>query len=346
MTEDQVLEVLHHLENANLIRLVNPIGDWYRCYCPIHNSGQEKKPSCGVALHDIYMEGQLRYPAGMFHCFTCGFAKNMPEGITEILSNRGVTRSGLDWIKEHVPGFDPSNVDFDYLISSELSGQLINKFAINYINSKISSESVRYVSEQELASYRLTVPYMYERKLTDEVIAKYDIGFDANFVPEGKKKPIPCITFPIRDLQGRTLGFCRRSIKGKFFYMDKNKEKSVYGLYELPNRAKSVVICESCFNALTAVTYGYNAVALLGTGTASEINQLRMLGAQEFVLCLDNDDAGHRGMKRLKNALSDIAIVWTMTIPPIEDPNTGEIKSRDVNDLTKEEFDFYYSQRE
>ena len=346
MTEEQVTEVLQHLENANLVRLVKPLGDWYRCYCPIHNSGQEKKPSCGVALRDIYMDGKLRYPAGMWHCFTCGFAKNMPEGITEILKSHNITRSGLDWLKEHVPGFDESAVDFDYLIPQEMTAEIANKFAINYIKSKLNTVEPKYVSEKELASYRLTVPYMYERKLTDEIIAKYDVGFDANFLPEGKKKPIPCITFPLRDLQGRTLGFCRRSIKGKFFFMDKGKEKPVYGLYELPKNAKSVVICESCFNALTAVRYGYNAVALLGTGTESEINQLKRIGATEFVLCLDNDEAGHRGMNKLKKALSSIAIIRKVTIPPAVNPETGETVPRDVNDLSKEEFDLYYSQKE
>lgn len=345
MTEEQVTGVLHHLENSNLVRLVKPLGDWYRCYCPIHNSGQEKKPSCGVALRDIYMEGKLRYPAGMWHCFSCGFAKNMPDGITEILKVHGVGRSGLDWLKEHVPGFDGSGVDFDYLIPQELSAEIVNKYAINYIQSKLNSMDPEYISERELASYRLTVPYMYERKLTDDIIAKYDVGFDANFTPKGRKSPIPCITFPIHDLNGKTLGFCRRSVKGKYFFMDSGKKKVVYGLYELPDKVKSVIICESCFNALTAVRYGYNAVALLGTGTEDEIDQLKMIGAHEFVLCLDNDDAGHRGAKKLKKALSRNAFIRTMTIPPKEDPETKELIARDVNDLSKEEFDLYYSQK-
>lgn len=345
MTEDQVTEVLHHLENSGLIRLVSPIGNWYRCYCPIHNSGNEKKPSCGVAIRDIYMDGKLKYPAGMFHCFTCNFAKNMPEGITEILKLHNVGRSGLDWLKENVPGFNDTEVDFDFLLPQELSEKIANKYAINYIRTKIDPTENTYISEKELASYRLTVPYMYERKLTDDIIAKYDIGYDANFTPEGKKKPIPCITFPIHDLEGHTIGFCRRSIKGKYFFMDSGKKKMVYGLYELPDKVKSVIICESCLNALTATRYGYNAVALLGTGTEAEINQLKMIGAYEFILCLDNDDAGHRGTKKLKKALSKNAFIRVMTIPPKEDPETGEKIPRDVNDISKEEFDLYYSQR-
>jgi len=345
MTEEQVTEVLRHLENANLIRLVKPLGDWYRCYCPIHNSGNESRPSCGVALRDIYMDGKVKYPAGLVHCFTCGLSKNLPDAITEILNTKGVGRSGLDWLKEHVPGFDGNNVDFDFLIPQELSTELVNRYAINYIQTQTQS-SPKYVSEKELASYRLTVPYMYERKLTDEVIAKYDVGFDANFLPQGKNKPVPCITFPIKDIYGNVLGFCRRSIKGKFFFMDPGVRKSVYGLYELPKGVKSVIITESCFNCLTCVSYGKPAVALLGTGTSDEIDQLKMLGVSEFVLWLDNDEAGHRGMNKLKKALSSVAIVRKAgEIPAIEDSETGKIINRDINNLTREEFEFYYSQK-
>lgn len=345
MTEEQVTDVLRHLENANLIRLVRPLGDWYRCYCPIHNSGNEKKPSCGVALRDIYMDGKLRYPAGLVHCFTCGLSKNLPDAITEILNTKGIGRSGLDWLKEHVPGFDGSNVDFDFLIPQQLSAELVNRYAINYIQSQTQTKP-KYVSEQELASYRLTIPYMYERKLTDEIIAKYDVGFDANFIPPGKSKPIPCVTFPIKDIYGNVLGFCRRSVKGKFFFMDPGIKKSVYGLYELPKRPKSVIITESCFNALTCEVYGKLAVGLLGTGTAEEIQQIMMIGADEYVLWLDNDEAGHRGMNKLKKALSRVAIVRRAgAIPPVKNEETGELINRDINNLSKEEFDFYYSQK-
>ena len=63
-----------------------------------------------------------------------------------------------------------------------------------------------------------------------------------------------------------------------------------------------------------------------------------MIGASEFVLCLDNDSAGQRGARKLKKALSRVAIVRMMTIPPRVDPQSGEEIARDANDLSKEEF--------
>lgn len=327
---------LHKLEDMGLLRLSRPVGEYYQIYCPIHSGGQEKKPSCGVLLHDQYKGGR-KTPAGFTHCFSCGLAKPLPDVLTEVLKQKGIGKSGIDWLKENIPGFDPGEVEFDYLIPQEVSSSLQSKYALDYINSQIISESKQFVSEKELASYRMIVPYMYKRGLTDELIEKYDIGYDPNFIPEGRKKPLPCITFPVKDLKGNTLFLCRRSIEGKFFHYPKGVEKSVYGLYELPQGAKSVIVCESCLNALRAVSFGYNAVALLGTGTSYEIEQLKRLGVQEFVLCLDGDEAGQRGTEKLKRALSKVAIIWTVHMPV----------DKDLNDCqTKEEFDQYYNARE
>ena len=326
--------ILNKMQDMNLIRLARKTGNYYQVYCPIHNNGQEKKPSCGILLQSEYRNGRS-YPQGFCHCFSCSWAKSLPDTLTEILKNKNIGKSGLDWLKENIPGFEAEEVDFDYLIPQTLYQSLEASYAVNYINSQIISESRSYVSESELASYRLTVPYMYKRGLTDEIIAKYDIGYDANYIPSGRKNPVPCVTFPVKDKKGNTLFLCRRSIEGKHFFMPSNITKSVYGLYELPKNCTSVIICESCFNALTASKYGYNAVALLGTGTPYEINQLKELGVQEFVLCLDGDEAGHKGAAKLKRALSKCAIVWTIDMPA----------DKDVNDCTKEEFDSFYDNR-
>lgn len=328
--------VIQKVGELGLIDIIRPIGDWYQCRCPIHSDGKEKKPSCGISLREQYRDNR-RFPALTLHCFACNYSGSLADALTEVLKRRGISKSGLDWLKENVPGFAPEEVEFDYLIPQEVSASLQSKFAVDYINSQIISEFNKFVPESELATYRMTVPYMYQRGLTDELIEKYDIGYDANFIPPGRKKPMPCITFPVKDLKGRTLFLCRRSIQGKFFNYPQGVEKSVYGLYELPSGIKSVIVCESCLNALRLVSFGYNAVALLGTGTSYEIEQLKQLGVQEFILCLDGDDAGQRGAAKLKKALSKVAIVWTVHMPPDKDANDCK---------TKEEFDQYFNARD
>lgn len=105
----------------------------------------------------------------------------------------------------------------------------------------------------------------------------------------------------------------------------------------MPEDCKEVIICESVFNALTAVVYGHPAVALFGTGTQYEYEQLRRLGASSYVLCLDNDEAGNRGTEKLKKALSKTAMVWTMHMPD---------DGRDLNDLSYQEFLECYQNRD
>ena len=329
-----VESILHKMEEMDMIHLVRPIGDWYQCKCPIHSDGNEKKPSCGVLLHDQYRNGHMM-KAGWVNCFSCHWSKPLPDTITEILKRKNISKSVFDWLKENIPDFDGEVGEFDYLMPQELSQSLQSKYAIDYINTQMLKKTENYVSEQELASYRMVVPYMYQRGLTDEIIEKYDIGYDANFIPPGRKKPLPCITFPVKDIKGNTLFLCRRSVEGKFFHYPQGVEKSVYGIYELPEGTKSVIVAESCLNALKAVRFGYNAVALLGTGTSYEIDQLKQLGVSEFVLCLDGDEAGRRGTEKLKKALSRVALVWTIQMP----------SDKDINDCTEEEFKKLYSTR-
>lgn len=325
--------VLEKLQEINLVRLHKITGNYYTIYCPFHSDGKERRPSCGVLLREEYRNGR-KYPAGFCHCFTCQYAKTLPEFVTDLLKINSITQTGLEWLQQNIPGFSP---DFEYelLLPDNLMNAVNEKFAVNYIHS-FNSKQRTYVSEEELKKYRFTVPYMYERKLTDEVIEKYDVGFDPNFIPEGRKNPIPCITFPVRDKEGRTLFIYRRSIESKFFSAPDGVEKPVYGLDVIPNSCKSLCICESIINALTLEGWGYNAVALLGTGTPFQISQLKQLNIRDFVLCLDGDEAGHKGTEKLKRKLAKTAMIWKVNIPP----------GKDVNDLDKETFDKLYLERE
>lgn len=331
LTRKDVEDALGYMDQHGLIRLSKPIGNWYQLHCPFHNNGQEKKPSCGCSLVEEMRNGKLNEP-GTFHCFSCGAVYPMSRAIPEILKLKDTTLEAHSFLEQFIsPTF---NSNQDALIPDVMMSSVMAKYALEDLRLRTLAKH-EYISEEELASYRYTVPYMYERKLTDAVIEKYDVGYDANHIPENRKKPLPCVTFPVKDRNGNTLFICRRSIEGKYFNLPSGIEKSVYGIYELPPDAKEVIVCESIFNALTCVVYGFNAVALLGTGTPHEMDQLRKLGVQSYVLCLDNDDAGRRGTERAKKALSKSAMVWTMTVP----------EGKDVNDLTKEEFLKVYNAR-
>lgn len=326
LSRDDITRVVESLRDMGILRAFKISGDWYSCYCPFHSDGNEKKPSFGILLVDQYRNGR-KYSAGFAHCFTCGYAKNLLDFISDLFSAKDVSQSAISWISSILPEFSVSEED-DSLVPLSIMQGLNAKFAVDYMKSMIKDKQ-EFISEQELTSYRYTVPYMYQRGLTDAIIDKYDIGYDAHHIPPGRKKELPCITFPVRDKDGNTLFFCRRSVEGKYFNYPSNVQKPVYGIYELPKGCKSVVICESCFNALTCVKYGKSAVALLGTSNSYQIQQLKELGVNEFILALDPDEAGRRATAKLKKALKDVAIVWSYV---------GIPEGKDINDLDYETF--------
>ena len=319
--------ILHKLEEMHLIRLGRITGNYQQLYCPFHSDGKERHPSAGVLLEKEMRNGQL-YEEGFFHCFTCSENKNIVEFVSSILQLHNISsKSSLDWLKENIPGFEESD-DFEYLLPKSMSQQIVNKYALEYIASK-SSMKPKYIEESELEKYRFTVPYMYERKLTDEIIQKFDVGVDLNYIPGTGTRKVPTITFPVRDINGNVLFIYRRAISTKNFYMPSGLEKPLYGIYELGKDINSLILCESIFNTLTCYVYGMPSIALFGTGTRLQIESLKKLGVKEFIIGLDPDEAGDRGFQKLKKALKTVSIVRRMDIPV----------GKDINDLTKEEFD-------
>ena len=333
-----MIEVLNKLEALGLIRQARRVNDHMMIHCPFHSDNNEQHPSCGVLLEDKVNNGK-KISAGHFNCFSCHVSKKLPDAVDYLLKKHKISQDGISWLRENIPGYDPTFTDnFDYLIPASTVEAVTNAYANDYVQTLVNPKYTKptYVSEEELAKYRFTVPYMYERKLTDEIIAKYDVGFQADWIPPGRKKAVPCITFPIRDRFGGTLFFCRRSIKGKMYNYPEGVTKPVYGIYELPANCKSVIICESIFNALTCVRYGFPAVALLGTGNSYQISQLKQLGIREFVLCMDGDEAGHKATEKLKYALRKTALIWTMHM----------LDGHDVNDIDEATFRELYEGRD
>lgn len=111
------------------------------------------------------------------------------------------------------------------------------------MSTKTETDKIEYVTESELAKYRYYHPYMYERKLTNEIIEKFDIGYD---------KDTDCITFPVYDEFGRCVFVARRSVKTKYFNYPSGSKKPIYGLEKIDKDTNAVLVVESFLNALTS----------------------------------------------------------------------------------------------
>lgn len=298
--KEDIKEILSELKKILINGKLKDIrydSDNVRVTCPVHKDGYENKPSC-----DIYIGNSDKVIWGTAHCFTCGFKGQLFDFIAEAADK------SADWAKKWL---------IDNFTEQELeSGSVIIDEPI--ILNKNNQE--KYIPEAVLNEYQTWHPYMQKRHLSKEVCKKFDVKYD----PKSE-----CIVFPVRDIRGRLKFLTRRSVVSKRFIIDKDADKDVYLLYDIiKNNIKEVYVCESQINALTLQSWGYPAIALLGTGSQKQYDILKTSGILKYNLCFDGDDAGRKGITRFIKNL-DNAFIAIVSIPD----------HKDVNDLSKEEFD-------
>ena len=293
----EILITLRTQLRENGVNLLNDIvesGTDVMITCPYHKDGQERRPSAGVRISD-----------GMFHCFTCQTVKSLQELISNCFGYDDYGVYGIQWLAKH---FATVSID--------------NRTPIDIqFKRNVSRETIKYISEQELDSYRYYHPYMYERKLTNEVIEIFDVGFDIT---------TNCLTFPVRDITGGCLFIARRSVCTKYFNYPSGVQKPIYGIYEiskLPKRPSSIIVCESILDALYFWTIGKYAVALNGLGSASQYKELNNLPCRKIILCTDMDGAGLNARLRLRREIKS-RIVTEYLLP---------VGRKDANDCTIDE---------
>lgn len=316
---DVIIGVLRHQlleQNIKLFESIKRTGNDLMVHCPFHKGGQERRASCGIKI-----DGNDKVPTGYVHCFTCGYSAPFTQMISDIFGVKDYGQFGEKW-----------------LLKNFISLEIINRptLELNLSRQKIN-DKIEFVSEEELNSYRYYHPYMFARKLTKEVIERYDVGYD---------EKTDCLTFPVRDIEGRTLFIARRSVKSKYFNYPKEVEKSLYGIYELKKfldeggrktnsyggiirNVKNVYVTESIINALTINTYGRWAVATNGCQFSElQVKQLEKLPAREIIIAYDGDEAGRVAAYKLKFRLNKKKIVSILELP----------EGRDVNDISEEYF--------
>lgn len=258
-------------------------GEDIQVCCPYHI---EKRPSAGIRKSD-----------GLFHCFACQETHSFPELISYVFEKRDDVAGifGWQWLLKNFASI--SVEDRKPLQISIVRGH------------KIVEEAKTYVSEEELDSYRYLHPYWEKRGITDgDIIERFDLGFD---------KETNCITFPVRDTEGRCLFVARRNVRTKFFNYPEGVVKPLYGLYEYKRylrdsqcwknerevyfRSLKVYITESMIDALRLWQNGKFAFALNGLGNDLQFKQLRdFTPCRALVLATDNDEAGQKARQRIR----------------------------------------------
>lgn len=283
-------------------------GENIQTNCPFHKGGQERKPSFGI-------NGEK----DKCHCFSCGWAGTIEEMISELYGYQDEGKFGKRWL---IKRFNTVEIETRPNIMEGFHGRNIKNDILggrcsSNIPDKISDNQDTFISDEELDKYRYIHPYMYERGLTDEIIERFDIGYDR----ERKE-----ITFPVRDIEGRCVFIAGRSTERKFFRLPKGMDKPIYcsHLFRYGTYTRAY-ITESFLNCLTCWKYNKPAMAMIGTGNKKQYEILNKLPVREYILVFDPDEAGRKATERFrKNVHGKIIkeLVYT--------------DNRDINDLQEE----------
>ncbi len=293
----EILETLQKelaLRGLNRFQQIKEGVDNIQTTCPFHKGGQEKKPSFGI-----------NKTTGKAHCFTCGWSGDLTTLISQLFGRDDGGKFGKNWLLKRYNS-----------IQVECRPNILDTFT-GRENTYLQKESPT-ITEEELDKYRYIHPYMYERGLTDEIIERFDIGYDI----ERKE-----ITFPVRDIEGRCVFVAGRSTQCKFFRLPKGLDKPIYQAYRFNSgKYRTAYITESFLNCLTCWKYDKPAMAMIGTGNKKQYEILNNLPVREYILAFDPDEAGRKATERFKKNVKNKIIKELQY----------EEEGKDINDLQEE----------
>lgn len=289
-----ILEQVHTETKGRYLKQMIVRGSNIGITCPFHSEGNEYHPSCYI------VDDFSRDDNGVYHCFACGSSGTLLDLIAFCFQEDVIFAT--EWLEER---FADSFVMNDVYLP-EIT---------------LKKDKLSYLDENILEQYRYFHPYMFERHLTEEIIRKFQIGCTS----DGRY-----ITFPCWDEHNNLVGIYMRSTINKEFIIPKNIKKCVYLLnYCINNNITTVYVCESQFNALTLYVWGYNGIALFGTGSKEQYEILKRSGIRNYILCFDGDSAGDKARERFIRYMPKDIFITSKILP----------RGKDVNDLSKEEFD-------
>ena len=270
---------------------------------------------CQTSTHSFALDGYILTG----NCFSCSWSGTIEEMISELYGYQDEGKFGKRWLIKRfntveietrpniMEGFHGRNIKNDILVGRCSSN----------IPDKISDNQDTFISDEELDKYRYIHPYLYERGLTDEIIERFDIGYDR----ERKE-----ITFPVRDIEGKCVFIAGRSTERKFFRLPKGMDKPIYcsHLFRYGTYTRAY-ITESFLNCLTCWKYDKPAMAMIGTGNRKQYEILNKLPVREYILAFDPDEAGRKAAERFRKNVHG-KIIKELVYPD----------NRDINDLQEE----------
>ncbi len=351
--------VIEQIRNSNDIVsvisehiILKKTGANHKAICPFH---KEKTPSFVVSP-----EKQI------FHCFGCGEGGNVFSFIMKYENisffealKKLADRAGIVLPEDAVSKQQDKSRDEKKLLYE------INRCAADYYKECL----------QNSPSAKIAREYVKKRKLTRQIIDKFDIGYapstscemlklikEKGYSKELFKKAglmvfseksgkwidkfYNRIMFPITDNEGRVIAFGARAFDDAVpKYLNSpdtplfNKSKVLYGLNlaKKPIREKSrMIVVEGYMDVMTAHQYGFeNTVATLGTALTEEHARIIPRYTEKVSIVYDSDAAGVNATLRGIGVLLDTNLSVTVSVFPDGSDPDSFLHSRGSDEFFK-----------
>jgi len=297
---DIIKDAKSSLINGKL-SIIKPTGTNIRVSCvnPDHKGGHESRASA-----DVYIGNSTdRVKYGTYSCFTCQVA--------------------CSFIHFIAMAFDKDDAWAEKWLIDNYGEGFIEEELLNLPQITLNmNKQKNFLDESILDSFESFHPYMVQRKLSKKIIELFKVKYD----PKTES-----IVFPVYDENNRLVMLTRRSVEGKKFIIDKDKEKPLYLLnYINEHNIDKAIITEGAIDALTACVYGFPAIATMGSMSEHQVDLLNKSSIRILYIFFDNDYSGKRFKNNLlKQLRKDILVV---------DVDISKTGKKDINELDENTF--------
>ena len=308
--------------------------------CPFHN---EKSPSFSVSP-----DKQI------FHCFGCGVGGNVFTFLMKI--------EGISFIEAIQNLAERANIVLPKLENNEESGKEELKAKVYKVNGFAAEY---YHKNLYLPTAKIAQEYVKKRKLSNETLKSFRIGFSGKFdelFKELKKQGFGeteilesglvnkndrgqyidryrnRLMFPICDARGRVIAFGGRVLdnsKPKYINSPENivysKGRHLFGLNVAKKgqgMLKKLLIVEGYMDVISLHQRGItNVVAPLGTALTQQQGWLLRKNAEQIILSFDSDEAGLNAKIRALEILQNMGCdLRVLNMEGAKDPDEYIVK--------------------
>jgi len=339
-------EILNEVrENSDIVEVISQYvhlkrsGRNYFGLCPFHN---EKSPSFSVSP-----DKQI------FHCFGCGVGGNVFTFISKI---EGIGfKEAIENLADRAGIVLPKSTNNEDSRKEELKSKVykVNNFTADYYHKRLYKPESKAGQE-----------YVKQRKLTNETLESYNLGFSGNYDElykilrkEGfndeeilesglvkKNEYGQYVDFyrdrfmiPILDVRNRVIAFGGRVLGDakRFKYLNSpenivySKGKHLFGLNVAKRYDhKKLLIVEGYMDAISLHQRGItNVVAALGTALTTNQGWLLRRNAEQVILGFDADGAGQNAIMRAMEVMQNMGCdMRVLQMTGAKDPDEFIIK--------------------